>query len=130
LAQVKEETMPLLVRAFPLITPVEALSQFAQELTARGSETDAFYRKYGVTHESWHVQETPNGPWVIGVAKIENPSEAGVRYAASSEEFDGWFKSQVLRLTGIDLNSAPLGPPTTQVFAWADKSVDQSNLCE
>jgi hypothetical protein len=122
--------MPLLVRAFPLITPVEALSQFAHDLTARGAETDAFYRKYGVTHESWHVQETPNGTWVIGVAKIENPTEAGERYAVSSAEFDSWFKSQVLRLSGIDLNSAPLGPPTTQVYAWSDKSVSQSNLCE
>lgn len=121
--------MPLLVRAFPLISPVEALRQFAQELTARAAETDAFYRKYGVTHESWHVQETPNGPWAIGVTKIEDPTEAGARYAASSDEFDGWFKNQVLRLSGIDLNSAPLGPPATQVFAWADQAVDRSNLC-
>jgi hypothetical protein len=126
----RRKTMPLLVRAFPLLTPVEALKKFAQELTSRGSETEAFYRKYGVTHESWHVQETPNGPWVIGVAKIENPTEAGARYAASSDEFDGWFKSQVLRLSGVDLNKAPLGPPTTQVFAWSDESVSRSNLCE
>jgi hypothetical protein len=122
--------MPLLVRAFPLQTSVANLKEFAQELTSRSVETDAFYRKYGVTHESWHVQETPNGPWVIGVAKLENPSEAGARYAASAEEFDAWFKGRVLQLSGVDLNKAPLGPPTTQVFAWSDRAVPQSNLCE
>jgi hypothetical protein len=122
--------MPLLVRAFPLLTSVEGIKQFAEELTSRSSETDAFYRKYGVTHESWHVQQTPNGPWVIGVAKIEDPSEAGARYAASSDDFDAWFKGRVFQLSGVDLNNAPLGPPTQQVFAWSDKSVAQSNLCE
>ena len=122
--------MPLLVRAFPLLGPVENLRQFAAELTSRSSETDAFYRKYGISHESWHVQETPNGPWVIGVAKIENPTEAGARYGASSDEFDAWFKGRVLQLSGVNLNNAPLGPPTQQVFAWSDRSVPKSNLCE
>ena len=122
--------MPLLVRAFPLVSPVAGLRRFAEELMSQSAETDAFYRKYGVTHESWHVQTTPSGPWVIGVAKIENPSEAGSRYAASSDAFDEWFKNRVLELTGIDLNSTPLGPPTEQVFAWSDNSIARSNLCE
>ena len=122
--------MPLLVRAFPLVSPVEGLKRFAEELSSRSAETDAFYRKYGVTHESWHVQKTPSGSWVIGVARIENPSEAGARYAASSDKFDEWFKNRVLELTGIDLNNTPLGPATEQVFAWSDGSIARSNLCE
>ena len=122
--------MPLLVRAFPLRTSVENLQQFAQELTQRSPQTDAFYRRYGITHESWHLQETPGGAWVIGIAKIEQPAEAGARYAASSDEFDAWFKRRVLELSGVDLNNAPLGPPTRQVFAWSDPEVSRSNLCE
>lgn len=122
--------MPMLVRAFPLRTSVEKLKEFAQELDTRSSQTDAFYRKYGITHESWHIQETPTGPWVIGIAKIQNPSEAGPRFAQSSDEFDAWFKGRVHQLSGVDLDNAPLGPPTTQVFAWSDKTVPQSNLCE
>lgn len=120
--------MPLLVRAFPLKGPVDELKQFASEVAARGAETDAFYRKYGVTHESWHVQETPHGAWVIGVAKIADPTEAGPRYAASTEAFDAWFKQRVLHLSGIDLNTAPLGPPTTQIFSWSDAGVPKSDL--
>jgi hypothetical protein len=104
--------MPIIVRAFPLRRPVAAL-----------------YRKYGVTHESWHVQETPAGPWVIAVTKAADPSEAAPRYAASSASFDSWFKSEVLRLSGVDPDTQPLGPPTTEIFAWSDSNVTGSNLC-
>jgi hypothetical protein len=61
---------------------------------------------------------------------IEHPIEAGARYAASSDEFAAWFKRRVLELSGVDLNNAPLGPPTRQVFAWSDPAVSRSNLCE
>jgi hypothetical protein len=43
-------------------------------------------------------------------------------------EFDSWFKEQVLHLTGINPAEQPLGPPTTQVFAWADDQRPGINL--
>ncbi len=121
--------MPLVVRAFPLSSSFDDLKKFGAELIARGAETDAFFRKYGVTHESWHVQETPNGRWVIAIDKLADPEEAAKRYGASSEPFDAWFKGRVLGLTGIDLNTTPLGPPTAEVFVWSDEAVPRSNLC-
>ena len=110
--------MPTLVRAFPLRRSIEELQQFAQTLAARRAEADAFYRGFGVRRESWHVQETPFGPWVIGVTEIDDPVHSGTRYAASSAEFDTWFKGSIQHLSGIDPDVAPLGPPTQQVFEW------------
>jgi hypothetical protein len=122
--------MSLLVRAFPLRSSIKDLKTFATALrTDRKAETAAFYRKFGVSHESWHVQETPSGPWVIGVTAIDNAAEAAPRYAESSAEFDNWFKQQVLQLTGVNPDQQPLGPPTTQVFVWADDQRPNSNLC-
>jgi len=122
--------MPLITRAFPLHRPVEELRAFAAALCGeRSPDTTQFYRRYGVSHESWHVQETPTGPWVIAVTVIDNPEEAALRYASASEEFHAWFKSQVLYLSGVDPNATPLGPPTTQVFAWSDSERPHSNLC-
>ena len=60
---------------------------------------------------------------------IDNPAETAPRYASASEEFHAWFKSQVLHLSGVDPNVTPLGPPTTQVFAWSDSERPNSNLC-
>jgi hypothetical protein len=113
--------MSRVVRAFPLRASRAALESFAAELKGRRSaEAAQFYRHYGVSSESWHLQETPNGPWVIAVTELADPAEAAPRYANASEAFHVWFKSQVLALTGVDPNVAPLGPPTTEVFSWSD----------
>ena len=112
--------MPLVVRAFPLRSDRSALETFARELKGRRSkEATQFYRHYGVKSESWHLQDTPNGPWVIAVSDVDNPTEAARRYANASEDFHVWFKSQDLALTGVDPNKTPLGPPTTEVFSWS-----------
>jgi hypothetical protein len=105
------------VRAFPLRASREALDAFAAQLKGRrAADAAAFYRRYGVAVESWHVQETPIGPWVIAVTILADPAEAAPRFAQASEEFESWFKAEVLALTGIDQNVAPLGPPSTQVL--------------
>ena len=112
--------MQNVVRAFPLRASREALEAFAAQLKGRrAGEASSFYRRYGVVDESWHVQETPIGPWVIAVTVIADAAEAAPRYAQSTEEFEAWFKAEVLALTGIDPNVTPLGPPTTQVFRWS-----------
>ena len=120
--------MSLIVRAFPLRSPLKDLQAFAAALTERKAEADAFYRQYGVSHESWHVQETSDGTWVIAVTAVDEVDHAAVRYAGSSEAFDRWFKSQVLALTGVDPDQQPLGPPTTQVFSWDDNQRSYGRL--
>jgi hypothetical protein len=115
-----EKRMSVLVRAFPLRRPVNEVRAFAAALTERKDETAAFYRQFGISYESFHVQETRDGAWGIAVTVIDDAPEAAQRYAKSSVEFDSWFKEQILHLTGVNPAEQPLGPPTTQVFAWVD----------
>ena len=120
--------MPLAIRAFPLHRPVDELLEFASALTGpRAAEAGKFYRQYGVEHESWHLQDTPQGPWVIVVTRAEEVKAAPRRFAETTDEFDSWFKAHVQSLSGVDLNTAPLGPPTTEVFAWSDNDKPGSN---
>ena len=113
--------MSLVVRAFPLRGTRSQLETFAAALYGeRSGEAAQFYRHYGVTNESWHFQDRPNGSWVIAVSQIQDPNETGARYAQATADFHAWFKTQVLSLTGIDPNTTPLGPPTQQVFSWSD----------
>jgi hypothetical protein len=113
--------MPQVVRAFPLRAPVADLTAFAQALAGpRAADAARFYRRYGVERESWHLQTTERGPWVIVVTELADPVEAAPRYADATEGFHLWFKSQVEALTGVDPNLAPLGPSTRQVYAFAD----------
>jgi hypothetical protein len=116
--------MELLVRAFPVLAGKEPeLRSFARALqTTRAAEAADFYERFGVARESWHLQETPHGPWVIGVTQIpERPIEAAAEeYAGSQDPFDRWFKDQVKLVTGIDPDETPLGPPTESIFDTAN----------
>jgi hypothetical protein len=115
--------MPHVVRAFPLRAPVADLQAFAQALAGpRAADAARFYRRYGVERESWHLQHTDRGPWVIAVTELADPTAAAPRYAEATEAFHLWFKAQVERLTGVDPNIAPLGPPTKEVFVWTDRA--------
>lgn len=112
--------MSIVVRAFPVAKSVADVRAFAAELVARRSEAATFYRQWNVSHESWHLQETGAGPWVIVVNVVDDPQEAAPRYAASTLDFDTWFKRRVLEVTGIDATREPLGPPTSLVYDWSD----------
>jgi hypothetical protein len=110
----------LVVRAFPLkVYKRKQLEAFAAALRERAAETCAFYRRFGVTREIWHLQETQAGPIVIAVTEIEgNVEEVAYSYSKAGTEFDMWFKQQVHDLSGVDPNVKPLGPDTIPVFEW------------
>lgn len=112
--------MPQLVRAFPILPGMEGrIRELARAMAgARAQQAAAFYAKFGVSHESWHLQDTPHGMWVIAVTAIDEPQTRAAKYAGSNEEFDRWFKERVLELSGIDPATQPLGPPTEVIFDW------------
>ena len=112
--------MAWVVRAFPVIRPVDELKAFlALLLHQKREETDAFYKSYGVSHESAYLQETAHGPLLIVVTAVDDPGNAAPQYKANTQAFDAWFKSKVHYFTGIDPNETPLGPPTTEVYSWS-----------
>ncbi|HXU46083.1 MAG TPA: hypothetical protein VN783_11205 [Thermoanaerobaculia bacterium] len=115
--------MPLVVRAFPVLPGKEEdLRAFASELTgSRRPEAAEFFGIFGVRHESWHLQQTPNGALVIAVTDLaDDPQKAAQAYAGSERPFDRWFKEQVYSLSGINPDLEPLGPPTEPIFDWCD----------
>lgn len=114
--------MERVVRAFPVLQGMEqAARELAQEMAGeRQRESERFFRQFGVTHESWHLQETPAGTWIIAITEISEVPVAAVAesYAHSEEVFDVWFKERVLKITGIDPSTTPLGPPTERIFCF------------
>ena len=119
--------MPMLVRAYPIATGVDALKQFGEKLLAeRRAEVDAFYRKYGVSHESWHSQDIAGTTWLICCDNMKEPVSAAAEYSAATDAFDVWFKQEVLRLTGVDPNKTPFGPPSEMIFCWDDPDVKKA----
>ncbi len=114
--------MPLVVRAFPVLPGKEDdLRAFASELLGlRRVEATEFYRQFGIRHESWHIQQTSHGTWVIAITDlIEDPQLAAQAYAESERPFDQWFKDKVREISGSDPDLEPLGPPTEAILDWS-----------
>ena len=119
--------MSLLVRAFPLKASEADLQKFIAELQGpRRADVDSFYQEHGVTHESWYVQETEHGPWVIGLTQVEDVQESAPRFAQHQGDFPAWFRAQIQKLTGVDTSATPLGPPTTLVYEYSDCETTRS----
>jgi hypothetical protein len=93
----------------------EAVIEFADELRADAQKTRAFYEGFGVPRETWFLQQTNDGPIVIGVTAMSAP-ERVQEYAETNEPFAAWFKQRVIDVTGVDPNETPLGPPSELVF--------------
>jgi uncharacterized damage-inducible protein DinB len=111
--------MAYVVRAFPLLEGKEdEVRELARAMAGeRAAEAQAFYASFGVRHESWHLQRTAHGSWVIAVSDIDEPDQRAAQYAASADDFARWFKGRVMALSGIDAESQPLGPPTETVLS-------------
>lgn len=95
----------------------EAAKAFAQSLMNE-RRADLDNAQVTVTKESWFLQETPHGDFLIVYYHSPNPDKVHAALAVSEEPFDVWFREQILDITGIDI-STPLGNLPKQVLAWS-----------
>ncbi|MCB1233119.1 MAG: hypothetical protein KDN19_22945 [Verrucomicrobiae bacterium] len=110
------------VRAFPVLPgKEEVLAAFMRAMKERGEEVDDFYRRYGVTMESWHIQTSPDGGVLVIVTSEAKDDAAFAAHAASDHPFDTWFKDRVKEISGINLNETPRGEPSREGFCWRDQ---------
>lgn len=112
--------MHLVVRAFAVLPSKEQeVEAFARELAGPRQEgAYEFYRGLGVRRETRHFQAGPFGSQVVLVTELDDLEPAARKYGDAQQPLHRWFKEQVLRISAIDPDIEPLGPPATQVFSW------------
>ncbi len=71
-----------------------------------------------VTKESWFLQETPMGDFLIVYYQAPDLEKVHAALAVSQEPFDVWFRAQVLDITGIDISTPMPGLPR-QILNWS-----------
>jgi hypothetical protein len=61
-----------------------------------------------------------HGLLVISITDFDGAAahDAAGKYAASTAPFEAWFKTRMLKISGIDHSVAPQGQPTECVFDW------------
>ncbi len=101
---------------FPITEGKEdAARAFAAEtIGARKADFDALQARSNITRETWAMQETPMGSFML-VWFEGDVEKAFGDLASDNSEFATWFREQVKDVTGVDL-SAPLPGPVPDVL--------------
>ena len=104
---------------FPILAGKEdAARAFASETVgARKADFDALQARSNVTRETWAMQETPMGSFML-VWFEGDVEKAFGDLASDNSEFATWFRSQVQNVTGVDLATPPEGPLPEVVVNW------------
>ena len=99
--------------AFPILPGKEQAGRdFAA--TCMGNRRKGFeaqLARSGLTRETWALQETPMGSFMLVWFEAPDIAKAFTNLASLNTEFTTWFRGQVKDLTGVDLGAPPEGPP-------------------
>src|ERR1700692_4228406 len=72
----------------------------------------------GITRETWALQETPMGSFMLVWFNAPDIEKVFTDLAADGDEFSIWFRGQVNELTGVDLGAPPESPPPDVLVDW------------
>lgn len=101
---------------FPIAEGKEGAARaFAAETVgARKADFDALQARSNITRETWAMQETPMGSFMLVWFEGDVAKTFG-DLASDNSEFATWFREQVKDVTGVDL-AAPLPGPLPDVL--------------
>lgn len=97
---------------FPILPgKADAARAFANEIAGdRKSDFGAMQRGTGTTRETWSMQETPGGAFML-VWFEGNVDESFTHLATATDAFTVWFREQIKNVTGIDMSEPAEGGP-------------------
>ena len=104
---------------FPILAGKEqAAREFAAEIVgARKAEFEKLQARSNTTRETWAMQETPMGSFML-VWFEGDVEKAFGDLATDNGEFSTWLRSQVQECTGVDLGAPPEGPLPDVLVNW------------
>ena len=112
--------MAVFCGAFPVLPgKVGALRAFAKEtMGPQRSGFDESQRRYGITRETWSIQETPDGNASVLVwFECPDPQKVFGELAQDPSDFAVWFRERVKDISGVDLTE-PMEGGGDLVLDW------------
>ncbi|HLJ58091.1 MAG TPA: hypothetical protein VKT77_23840 [Chthonomonadaceae bacterium] len=94
----------------------ERLFEFAKALSGP-RKAEYAESQTSVAWETWHLQSTPMGDFLIVSFEAPNPEAVFASLAESTSPFDVWFREQAGEISGLDL-SQPIGTLPQLVFQY------------
>jgi hypothetical protein len=99
--------------AFPILQGKEQAGRdFAAAcMGERRKAFEAQLARDGVSRETWSLQDTPMGSFMLVWFEAPDVEKAFTELATNGDEFTIWFRDQVKDLTGVDLAAPPESSP-------------------
>jgi hypothetical protein len=112
--------MAIFNAAFPILPGKEQAGRdFAAAcMGERRADFEALQNTSSVTRETWALQETPMGSFVLVWFEAPDIDKAFADVAAGGNDFTRWFIGQVKDVTGVDLGAPPESPPPEVLVDW------------
>ncbi|HEX6310321.1 MAG TPA: hypothetical protein VF152_01695 [Acidimicrobiia bacterium] len=89
----------------------------AETMGARRAEFDALQGRADITRETWALQETPMGSFML-VWFEGDVEKAFADLATNDSDFATWFRGRVLDVTGVDLGAPSDEQPPSVLVDW------------
>jgi hypothetical protein len=71
-----------------------------------------------ITRETWALQETPTGSFMLVWFEAPDVEKAFTDLATAGNEFSIWFLAQVKDVTGVDMSAPPDSPLPDVLVDW------------
>jgi hypothetical protein len=87
-----------------------------EKMGPRAAASRECSRRIGVTRDSWHLQQLPDGAVLIISIDSDDVAGAFAKYAADDGPYARWERQQIEEITGLDLTK-PLAGPQPETLA-------------
>ena len=105
--------------AFPVLPGKEAaLKQFSKDIHTRKKEFAKSEKRVGVKKETWFLQASSQGQWVVVYFETKDLAKTMSDFAKSTDPFDIWYRDQVKQITGVDMAAPPAGPMPEEILSF------------
>ena len=106
--------------AFPILAGKEdAARAFATAvLSERRAGFEAAQSRGSTTRETWTMQQTPMGSFMLVWFESADIEGAFTDLATSDDEFTVWLRAQIQECTGVDMAAPDDSPPPDLVLDW------------
>lgn len=112
--------MTVFAAMFPILPgKTERIKEIGAALAGEHAEAfDASQKNLNVPVESWHVQNTPMGDFLLVYLEAEDPLKMFQAFAGASGPSDRLLKDGVKECTGVDLDQPLPGLPSAPILNY------------
>lgn len=106
--------------AFPILAGKEDDARaFATACLAERKEGfEASQARAATSRETWTMQQTPMGSFMLVWFESDNIDGAFEELATSEDDFTVWMRTQIKECTGVDMSVPDGSPPPEVVLDW------------